>query len=189
MKRKTKYLILGLVFLIPFLFFLMATIAYATDLNRWGVAVFSFALVLTILLGAPAFAFFARRRREVQRERKGGNMVALLKSYGRVSLRELAKRMDQPEAEVEFTLMEAIAGGEVTGFIDPDTRTFYYGTSAPEYQPVVTETKVVEVPIRVPAPPDRPKDEVRYCRECGQRVEWVAEEGRWHCPNCGNYQA
>ncbi|MFQ6013326.1 MAG: hypothetical protein ACE5LS_06755 [Thermoplasmata archaeon] len=189
MKRTRKNLLLILAFGLPFGLFLLLTLAAATAVDRFGIG---FPLALagpTVLFGVPTFYFLLRRRQVVREERAAQRLVAVVRSYGQVSLRDLAKRMGKTEAEMELTLMEATAEGYLEGFIDPDTRVFYYGAQAPHYEPVLTETKTVEVPIRVPTPPEEPKGEVRFCRECGRRVEWVTEEGRWHCPNCGNYQA
>ncbi|MFQ6013325.1 MAG: PCI domain-containing protein [Thermoplasmata archaeon] len=185
MRKKTRYLVLSAI-LLPFFGFFLIGLALFVAAGDLGLV--AFLTIFTVLLGLPFFYFLSRYRREAGREKEVQNLVALLKSYGRVSLHALAERMGKGEAEMELAVVEALADGSLRGFIDPDTRIFYYGTSAPEYEPAVTETRVVEVPLRRPALPERPPDEIRYCRECGRQVEWVVEEGRWHCPSCGNYQ-
>ncbi|MFQ5918605.1 MAG: PCI domain-containing protein [Thermoplasmata archaeon] len=172
--------------LLPFFGFFLIGLAVLAPSGDFGLLAFT--AVFTGILGLPFLYSLARYRTEARKEKEVQNLVALLKSYGRVSLRDLSRRMGKGEAEMELAVMGALSDGALRGFIDPDTRIFYYGAPAPEYEPAVTETRVVEVPLRRSALPEPPPDEVRYCRECGERVEWVVEEGRWHCPSCGNYQ-
>ncbi|MFQ5918606.1 MAG: PCI domain-containing protein [Thermoplasmata archaeon] len=188
MKRTTKNLLLILAFGLPFGLFLLTTLAAITAIDRFGIG---FPLALagpTVVFAVPTFYFLSRRRLILRKERAAQTLVAVVKSYGQITLGDLAERMGKTEGEMELTLMEAVADGYLQGFIDPDARTFYYGRQAPEYEPVVAKTKKVEVPIREPTPPPDPSGEVRFCRECGHRVEWIAQEGRWRCPSCGNVQ-
>lgn len=189
MKRTTKNLLLILAFGLPFGLFLLTTLAAFTAIDRFGLG---FPLALagpTVVFAVPTFYFLSRRRHELRKEKTAQTLVAVVKTRGQISLSDLAERMGKPEGEVELMLIEAVADGYLRGFIDPDARIFFYGRQAPEYEPVVAETNRVEVPIRGPTPPPDPSGEVRFCRECGHRVEWMAQEGRWRCPNCGNVQS
>ncbi len=188
MKRRQKYKVLTAILLPVFIFFALMAIVSVGLVDVYGPAVVIGFGFLALFPGIPTFYFMARWRQSVREERELENLANLMKSYGRVSLVDLAKRMGKDEADVELLVMTALGDGYMKGFVDPDTRIFYYGSDAPDYRPVVVESKTVEVPLRVQSVTAEPKDEVRFCRECGQRVEWVTEEGRWHCPSCGNYQ-
>lgn len=188
MTRAKKYKILTAIFLPIFIFFALMAAVSVNLVDVYGPAVIAGFGVLALFPAIPTFYFMTRWRQSVREHGEARELANLLKSYGRVSLTDLAKRTGKNEADVEIAVMTAIGEGHITGFVDPDTRIFYYGAEAPEYRPVVVESKTIEVPLRVPSVAREPKDEVRYCRECGHRVEWVTQEGRWRCPSCGNHQ-
>lgn len=188
MKAKTKYLAVWIALLVPFSMFLLVTVDYAVQGANYGPGVLTVSAFFTLMFGLPAFYFFVKWRVERTAEDKLEKVAELLRSYGRITIEDAAKRLGYGEVETESLILAALSHNLVTGFVDPNTHQFYYGIPTPTYQAVVAPPTVVQVPIEAPQPTPLPRSETRFCRECGARVEWLQDQGRWHCPKCGNYQ-
>jgi hypothetical protein len=197
MKRKSLYLIFGILLLLAGLFGVLLTIASAVtpDLGT-GIAIF-FGVCSAGFL-APAVLLFYLYWRASAHDKVLQTVGAVLRSVREISVQDVAKRVGKTPAEAELLISQSIAEGYAQGFVDPREGKFVataWGGFAPGQVPqIVIQAPAIPQAMYPPsygpsaaAPPSGPP-ESRFCRECGSRIEKVPGQTYWQCPHCGNIQ-
>lgn len=187
MKKTSLYLVLWILFLMPTLFGVLATVVVAASpvtfaSTPWAVAFFG---VCTGGFAIPTVLFFLFWRKETKRIGQLEAVGAILRAYREIPIADLARQLGKEPAYAERAAAEAVAAGFAQGWIDRERAVFYsgavamYGSQSPSFAP--PQTVVVVQPSAQP-------DEARYCRECGSRVNRIPGSASWQCPSCGNTQ-
>src|SRR6266487_2054235 len=103
-------------------------------------------------------------------------------------------RVGKTPEEAEVLISQAVSKNLVQGYIDPRERKFV-ATALTSLGPGQIPQIVIQAPPPTMAAPPPPapsspigQPDVRYCRECGTRIERVPGQPYWKCPACGNVQ-
>jgi len=197
MKRKSLYLVFGILLLLGGLVGVLFTVvsAVAPELGT-GIAIF-FGICSAVFL-APAVLLFYLYWRASAHDKVLQTVGAVLRSVREISVQDVATRVGKTPAEAEVLISQSIAEGYAQGFVDPREGKFVataWGGFAPGQVPqIVIQAPAIPQAAYPPpygpsaaAPPSGPP-ESRFCRECGSRIEKVPGQTYWQCPHCGNIQ-
>jgi hypothetical protein len=187
MKKRSLYLLLWILLLMPTLFGVLATVVVAAAPGEFANAPWAFALfgVCTGGFAIPTVLFFLLWRKESKRIGQLEAVGAILRAYREIPIADLARQIGKDPAQAERAAAEAVAAGFAQGWVDRQRAIFYsgavatYGAPTPSYTP--PQTIVVVQPSAQP-------QEARYCRECGTRMNRIQGTASWQCPSCGNVQ-
>lgn len=196
MKRKTWHLVVGVLLLLATAFWALATVAFfivgPSDPSISATGYIAFSGACTAIFAVPAFLLLYMYRRASSRDKELQKVGAVLRSVREISVRDIAARIGASPAEAEGLISESISEGYAQGYLDPKRGVFVataWGTFPPGQVPqiVIQAPAAVRPDSAVPRAADGPA-EVRYCRECGGRVERIRGADAWKCPHCGNVQ-
>ena len=197
MKRKSLYLIFGILLLLGGLFGILLTVVAALD-PQFGAGI---AIAFGICSGAflaPGVLLFYFYWRASAKDKVLQTIGAILRSVREIGIQDVAGKVGKTPAETEVLISESIAAGYVQGFVDPREGKFVataWGAFAPGQVPQI----VIQAPAMPQAaypPPFGPSaaappsgtPESRFCRDCGSRIEKTPGQTYWQCPHCGNIQ-
>src|SRR5436190_238295 len=197
MKRKSLYLIFGILLLLCGLAGVLFTIvsAVAPELGT-GIAIF-FGICSGVFL-APAIVLFYLYWRASAQDKVLQTVGAVLRSVREISVQDVASRVGKTPAEAEVLISQSIAEGYAQGFVDPREGKFVataWGGFAPGQVPQIV-IQAPAIPQTAYPPPYGPAagapptgtPESRFCRDCGIRIEKTPGQTYWQCPHCGNIQ-
>ncbi|TLZ55807.1 MAG: hypothetical protein E6K17_04975 [Methanobacteriota archaeon] len=197
MKRKSLYLVFGILLLLGGLFGLLLTVVAAVD-PQFGAGI---ALAFGICSGAllvPAVLLFYFYWRASSKDKVLQTVGAILRSVREIGIQDVAGKVGKTPAETEVLISESIAAGYVQGYVDPREGKFV-ATAWGGFAPVQVPQIVIQAPAMPQAaypPPYAPSaaappsgtPESRFCRDCGSRIEKIPGQTYWQCPHCGNIQ-
>src|SRR2546426_8677871 len=197
MKRKSLYLVLGILLLLGGLVGVLFTVASAVAPQLGtGIAIF-FGVCSGVFL-APAVLLFYLYWKASAHDKVLQTVGAILRSVREIGVQDIASRVGKTPAEAEVLISQSIAEGYAQGFMDPREGKFVataWGGFAPGQVPqiVIQAPAIPQVaypppygagaPIPLSGPP-----ESRFCRECGSRIEKHPGQAYCQCSHCGNIQ-
>ncbi len=193
MHHKSVPLVLGILLLIGAAFFLVAAIGLAVGTSTTpadpGVAAVS--AVCTAILAIPGAVLLVLYRQWTRKDSQVRTVVAILASVREISIAEVAQGIQATPAQTIVLVSDAIASGQVHGYVDPQAGKFITiasGTSRPPFL-----APPIAPPVAPPATPPAPAPQVppivpRFCRECGSLLERVPGQTGYACPNCGHVE-
>src|SRR2546425_6894218 len=197
MKRKSLYLVFGILLLLGGLFGLLLTVVAAVD-PQFGAGI---ALAFGICSGAllvPAVLLFYFYWRASSKDKVLQTIGAILRSVREIGIQDVAGKVGKTPAETEVLISESIAAGDVQGFVDPREGKFVataWGAFAPGQGPQIV-IQAPPMPQAAYPPPFGPSaaappsgtPESRVCPDCGSPIEEIPGQTYWQCPHCGNIQ-
>ena len=174
MKRKSLYLIFGILLLLCGLAGVLFTIvsAVAPELGT-GIAIF-FGICSGVFL-APAIVLFYLYWRASAQDKVLQTVGAVLRSVREISVQDVASRVGKTPAEAEVLISQSIAEGYAQGFVDPREGKFVataWGGFAPGQVPQIV-IQAPAIPQAAYPPPYGPASgapptgtpESRFCRD------------------------
>ena len=196
MKRTTAknlYLVLGILLLIGGIVFGLATLAFVmSPPGTYGADIEAVAGACAGIQLIPALILLYLWRVTSVKVREMDTLAAILRTVREVSVEDVAKQFHRTRQEAEILITQAVAEGHVQGYIDGREGKFvsaaWAGAAVPPPPPVgMPAPPFPAVPV-LPTPTSSGTPEMRYCRECGSRVERIPGRNAWQCPSCGNIQ-
>jgi hypothetical protein len=118
---------------------------------------------LSVLIIIPGIRLYISGRKLTRLENKLNQLTAIIKSYRRISLSDIAKKFNTTETEAERLLTTAINHNMINGNMDRTTGEFYVADS-------VNEIK-----------------RISFCPNCGASINQVIYNGETgKCSACGS---
>lgn len=186
--KKTSYLILGILCIVAAVFWglMIAAFALVPIEGTSGAPYVAFSTACTLVFAVPAVVLLYLYQQAKKREAAYTSIEALLRSVREIPVQDVAARIPGTPEEAELLISKLIAEGKVQGYLDRGRGKFVamaWGAIGPGQVPQI----IIQAP---PAPTPQPTGapDVRFCRECGTRIERPPGQTYWKCPACGNVQ-
>lgn len=189
--KKTTYLILGVLCVIGAAFWALAVAAFLTvpPADTSGLPYVAFSAACLVVFAVPAVLFLYLFQLAKKREATQLTVTALLRSVREIPVADVARNVGKTPQETEILISQAISEGKVQGYLDRAHGKFLamaWGAVGPGQVPQIV---IQAPPAAAPAiPPSIGTPDVRFCRECGTRIERPPGQTYWKCPACGNVQ-
>lgn len=192
--KKTVQLILGILAAIGAAFWALMVVAFAVmpPADTSGTPYVAFSAACVVVFAVPAILFLYLYQQAKKREATSLTVTALLRSVREIPVQDVARRVGKTPEETEVLISQAISEGKVQGYLDRAHGKFLamaWGAIGPGQVPQIIiqapPAQAVAAPI---APPPTGSPDVRFCRECGSRIERPPGQTYWKCPACGNVQ-
>jgi len=195
--KPVTYLVLGVLLLLGAAFWGLMTAVFVVTPSIGGESATPVAAVsgaCTAIFAVPAIVVVYLYRQTKRRDETLETVGALLRSVREIPVAQVAARVGKTPEEAEVLISQAVSKNLVQGYIDPRERKFV-ATALTLLGPGQIPQDVIQAPPPTMAAPPPPapsppigQPDVRYCRECGTRIERVAGQPYWKCPACGNVQ-
>src|SRR6266699_2065052 len=196
--KPVTYLVLGVLLLLGAAFCGLMTAVFVVTPSIGGDSTTPVAAVsgaCTAIFAVPAVVVVYLYRQTKRRDETLETVGALLRSVREIPVAQVAARVGKTPEEAEVLISQAVSKNLVQGYIDPRERKFV-ATALTLLGPGQIPQIVIQAPPPTMAAPPPPapsspigQPDVRYCRECGTRIERVAGQPYWKCPACGNVQS